>query len=406
MLDISEALESELPPEFRSRVVQGDLQSGGFSTMLTASADYVRNRRRVQLAGTGLTAFRYYQRLGQVTSVSHSAELDASVRLPKQASLQIAQTAAYSPSYLYQLFPTEASVVAGDSFQANPDYRIDATESHLYATRMGFAFGSPRRTRITATAEYSHTDFQDQTATRPNLTTYTTGVKVFRAVSSNAGLSVEYQYRTGDYEFGGLTKEHRVTMGVEYSRALSARRRATFRLNVSPATLEVPESTLNAVAAGPIRSVGEGAIPNVADQWLYQLQGDANVDYQFRPNWRATGNYRRGIEYLAVLTGPVLTHGASLGLTGLIRRRVDVSATAGRATGASTLSPNTQNLDTSTGELRIRYALRRSFALYSEYQYYYYDLRGQARVAPGLPSVFEQHRVRAGFMVFAEPLRR
>jgi hypothetical protein len=406
MLDISEALESELPPEFRSRVAEGDLQSGGFSTILTASADYVRNRRRMQLAGTGLTAFKYYQRVGQVTALSHSAELAASVRLPKQASLQIAQTAAYSPSYLYQLFPTEASRVAGDSFQANPDYRIDATESHYYKTRVGFAFGSPRRTRVTTTAEYSHTYFQQQPAAPPNLTTYTTGVKVFRAVSPNSGLSVEYQYLTGEFGFGGPTKEHRVTMGVEYSRALSARRRATFRLNVSPATLEVPESALNAVATGPVRSVVEGTVPNVADQWLYQLQGDATVDYQFRPNWRATGNYHHGIEYLAVLTEPVLTHGVSLGLTGLIARRVDVSAKAGHATGASALSYNTQNLDTSTGEVRLRYALKRSLALYSEYLYYYYDLRGQTRVALDLPSMFEQHSVRVGFMLFVEPLRR
>jgi hypothetical protein len=195
-------------------------------------------------------------------------------------------------------------------------------------------------------------------------------------------------------------------MGVEYSRALSVRRRAIFRLNVSPSTLEVPESALSAMAGGLVPSVTEGPLPNAINSWLYQLQGEASVDYQFRPNWRATGNYRHGVEYLAVFTQPVSTRGARVDLTGLITRRVDVSATAGHATGASALSPKTQNLDTSTGEVRIRYAFRRSFALYSEYQYYYYDLRGQARVAPGLPSVFEQHRVRAGFMLFAEPLRR
>jgi len=83
-----------------------------------------------------------------------------------------------------------------------------------------------------------------------------------------------------------------------------------------------------------------------------------------------------------------------------------VSAAAGHATGASAINRSTQNLDTSTGEVRIRYALKRSFALYSEYLYYYYDLRGQARLAPGLQSVCEQHRIRVGFMLFVEPLGR
>ena len=52
---MSEGLDSEVPPEFRSLVPQDDLQSGGRSTMLAASADYARNRRRVQLFGTAST---------------------------------------------------------------------------------------------------------------------------------------------------------------------------------------------------------------------------------------------------------------------------------------------------------------------------------------------------------------
>ena len=90
----------------------------------------------------------------------------------------------------------------------------------------------------------------------------------------------------------------------------------------------------------------------------------------------------------------------------MIGRRVDVSALAGSATGASPSSRNTRNFASYTGEARIRYALTRTFALYSEYLYYYYDLRGQARLAPGLPGVYEQHGIRVGFMVFGQPLGR
>ena len=107
-----------------------------------------------------------------------------------------------------------------------------------------------------------------------------------------------------------------------------------------------------------------------------------------------------------MLSEPVFSDGARVELTGLITRRIDVSAMAGYATAASAIHPTDQNLETHTGDVRIRYALKRSFALYSEYLYYYYDLRGQTRLAPGLPSVFEQHGIRVGFMVFAEALGR
>jgi hypothetical protein len=404
LITASEGLDSELPPEFASRVVQGDLQQGGLSTMLTATADYTRKRRRLQLAGTASTAVRYYQRLDRVDAVSDSAGLGASIRLPKQATLEVNQSAAYAPSYLYQLFPTVAPPALGESIPANPDYRIGRTDSYSYGTRMALVFGSSLGTSVTATAEYNHTDFRQQTATRPNLTIYASGAKFSHAMSRSGGFSIEYQYRTGEFGFGGLTKEHRLTMGVDYSPALSVRRRAIFHFNLAPSLLDIPESVLPVVDAGAAKSALDGHVPSAAEPRLYRLQGEAGVTYPFRSNWRATGSYRRRVEYLAVLTEPVFTGAARAELTGLITRRADLMAAAGYVTGASAIPGSTLNLDTRIGDVRIRYALKRSFGLYSEYQYHYYDLRGQARFAPDLPSVFGQHRVSVGFMLFATPL--
>jgi hypothetical protein len=412
LFDMSETRDSALPAELRSRISRDDLQSGGFSTMLIASTDYARNRSRVQLAGTALTAFKYYQRLDRVAAVSHSAGLGATVHLPKQGSFEIDQTAAYSPSYWYQLFPTGVLPEPGESIPADPDYRIDQTDSYSYGTRMALAFGSARRTRVTTTAEYSHTDFQRQTAARPDLTILSAGAKVSRGVSRHSGFSVEYEYRSGQFGFVEPTIEHRITMGVEYSRALTVSRRAIFRVNVSPSMLEVPEEALATVAISPVpialeesvTSTGDGAVQNAMDGRLYRLQGDAGVEYPFRPNWRATVTYRRGVEYLAVLREPVFSNGARAELTGVIRRRLDLSAVAGYATGASAINRGGSNLGTYTGEVRVRYALKRPFALYSQYLYYYYDLRGQARLAPDLPSVFAQHGIRVGFMLFGQAL--
>ena len=191
-----------------------------------------------------------------------------------------------------------------------------------------------------------------------------------------------------------MTKEHRVTIGAEYSPPLSRTRRATFRFNLSPARLDLPESALSPITAGALTGR------------LYQLDGGDGVSYPFRPNWSAELNYRRGVEYLAVLTEPVFADAASAELTGLIARRVDLTARAGYATAASALSLDSQKFSSYTGDVKIRYALKRSFALYSQYLYYYYDLRGQARLAPDLPSVFEQHAVHIGFMLFIETLGR
>jgi len=391
-LSMGEALDSEVPPEFRSLVPGDGLQSGGRSTMLAASADYARDRRSVQLFGTASTYVRYAHRLDRIAVGSQSAQVGAGIRLPKQGRLQLTQAAAYSPSYLYQLFPT-AALAPGEAIPANPEYRIDQTESYSYQSRMALAFGSLRGTRLTTTAEYGVTEFKKQSAVRPNLSTYSAGARVSRAFSRSAALSLGYDYDTGQFGAGTLTKAHRVTMGVEYSPALSVTRRVTFRLDVSPSVVETSESAVTASAPR-------------AERRLYPLQGEASVDFPFRLKWRASASYRRSVDHVAVLAEPLLATGAHVKVMGVIGRRVDVSASAGYAAAASAISLNTRSLTTYTGEARIRYAFTRAWALYAEYLYYSYDLRGLAALTAGLPGVYEQHGIRVGFTVFGQPLGR
>ena len=181
--------------------------------------------------------------------------------------------------------------------------------------------------------------------------------------------------------------------GVEYSAALSRTRRATFRLDVRPTQLDVPASSVNVLTGDPV------------DQHLYRLSGEASVSYPFRLNWQTAARYRRSVEYLSVLGQPVLSDGGRLELTGLLARRIDLSASAGYVDAVSALN-TASTLVTYTGQVAIRYALKRSLALSSEYLYYYYDMREQAALATQVPPRFEQHGVRFGVVLFLEPFGR
>jgi hypothetical protein len=204
-------------------------------------------------------------------------------------------------------------------------------------------------------------------------------------------LSAEYEYRAGQFGYGGHATEQRVRMGAEYSPALSISRRAEFRFNVAPSVLKLPESSASGV-------LGSGT--------LYRLEWDASAKYPAFLGWSFGGSYRRGVEYVAVLREPVVSDAAGLELAGLVSRRLDVSASAGYAVGSSAFTSASQRFDTYTGTVRARYALKRSFALYADYLYYYYDLRGQRALAPQLQPVFEQQGLRVGVMVWSRPLGR
>ena len=388
---LAEGLESAVPPDLASRVSR-ELQSGGFSTQLAAAWDYARTGKRLNLASNASTAFKYYQSLDRFDALGHNLGVGANIRLPN-GSVQLNQSAAYSPSYLYQLFPTDSSPILGESIPINPEYQIVDTESFVYSTTARLSFGSVRGTQFTASGTFSHTDFEQQAFQPLDLDSYHGGVEVARRITSSGRFIAGYDFHSGEFGLGGVTTEHGVTIGAEWSPALSRTRRVTLRLDVTPSRLELPASALNGLSAGE------------ADLQLNRLSSEASITYPFRPNWQTTARYRRSVEYLSVLGQPVLSDGGRLELTGLPARRIDLTASAGYVAATSALS-STQALVTYTGQVAIRYALKRSLALSAEYLYYYYDLSEQAGLAPHLSPTYEQHGVRVGVVLFVETLGR
>jgi hypothetical protein len=379
---LTEGFESEIPPEFQARIPNSGPQSGGWSTMLTTSADYLNAGRRLQVGGTAQSAFRYYQQLDKVSSASHSGGLQARLQLSRTATLQLNQTAAYSPSYLFQLFPNAELPGLEEPIAPAAEYQVRETESYSFATDALIAVGSARGHRLAVSGNYARTELRKQLLERPDMITYSGRARYSHGVGRTGVLSTEYEYRVGEV---GLTPyaQHLVNISGEYSKALSSSRRATFRFTVSPSTMEMPDSAQSAAITGRVS----------------KLQGSGAVDYQFLRTWRASASYRRGVEYVAVLTEPVFSDSGRADLSGLLGGRVDVTVSAAVAKGQSALTRNTQRLDTYTGTARVRVALTRALALSTEYFYYFYDQRGSS-LAPGLPSTFEQHGIRAGLVLW------
>ncbi|MEO5739766.1 MAG: hypothetical protein ABIS29_04135 [Vicinamibacterales bacterium] len=396
--DVAEGFESDVPSEQGVAVVGGGLGTGGFSTLFGGSSTYARRGRRLQLAASASTAFKYYQRIERLDPLSHGASIGLGLRLPKQGKFEITQAAAYSPSYLYQLFPQVNAPELGALIPLNPDYQIDQRNSSSYSTRAAVNYGAQRGTQFSTFGEYTVTAYQNEAAREDaaavaGLETRSIGTRLSRAITSRASFASEYRYRTGEFEFKGSSQEHEARIGVEYSPPLSASRRLTIRLNAAPAWLKFPAAALATVVTA------------TTDQYLFRLQGDGYVSYPFRRNWLAAAAYDRGVQYLVGLPEPLLSDSVRAQLTGLISRRVDLSASAAYFTAESGIPGSSQNLDTYTGTVKIRYAFTRSVAMYSEYLYYYYD-QGQSSLVPGLPSVFEQHGIRVGVALFTTVLGR
>jgi hypothetical protein len=386
---IAEAFDTEPPPELRSRIQQASPQSGGFSSMLTADAGYERQRRVGKVTAEAFTALQYYPRLGRVVALAHSVGVGSTLRLTRSSTLEFGQTADYSPSYLYRLFPLVAEQAVGEITPAAPDYRVDETRSVANSTRLTVRTGRSRGKQMSASIEHGATEFHGGSE-RPDLDTLSGRVEYSHGAGRTGTFSIEYEYRAGEFGYEAETTEQRLRMSANYSPSLSRTRRAQFRFSLAPSAIQIPPAALNVAATGT----------------LYRMEGEGAATYPFLRSWLVGGSYRRGLEYIAVLREPVFRDAARLQLTGLVRTRVDLLASGGYVVGESVVERNFAHFDTYTGTVRGRYSVTRSLAVYAEYQYYFYNLRGQFALAPDLPAAFEQQGVRVGLMLWTRPLSR
>jgi hypothetical protein len=360
--------------------------------MLMANMDYGWQGSRVRVGVTGASALRYYSELESVSTASYAAGFGVSARLDGRTTIFANQSVAYSPSYLYAVFPREAVTNPGTAAPPPPDYAVSDTESYFYGTTLTLTRGLSRRSHVSATGEFQYTDFLHETTRQPDLHSESVRAEYSRNLARNLALRVGYRYRSGTFGYGsalGLAPdlsatEHGPDVGVAYTRPVSATRNIALGFSVGSSAMSVPGL-------------------NTSDS--YRPYGEVTVGWQFSTAWQVRGTGRRGLEYVAGLSAPVFVDSFAAELGGLLHPRLNVLASARYSSGASALSSRAQPFDTYTGDFQIRYALNRELSFYGEYLYYFYDFQGTG-LAPGIPPRLERNGVRAGLTVWVPALRR
>ncbi len=353
--------------------------------MAVGTAEYAHTRRRARIAATGQSAFRYFGELDRVDALGQSAGIGADIRLTRLASLRIDQSAAYTPSYLYNLIPSSTPPALGDTIETAPNFQVVHDDSYSYRSAVSLSIGGTGRgPSLQIGGGYDRTRYLTERLDRSRLTTHYGRLTFTQHLRRNLGLSGEYEYRTGNYGLG-LSNEHRISGGIDYTRRLSSTRDAKFRVSIGRSMLEMPFVTAES-------EVDDQVEPTFAD---------ASVAIELKRNWDLTGSVRRNIEYTPLFREPLLSQGASVSLTGLLTRRIDFSGTVGYADGTAALNQG-NTIKTYTGDARARFALTRSVSLFGEYVYFYYDIHGrELPVIVNLPEAFQQHGVRFGLALWA-----
>jgi len=366
-------------------------QSSGFNTTFVGSGSYSWVREKMQLGVTGSTAYRYYNEISNSITTS-SAGVGLSAEVARRTNITLNQTFAYSPPYLYGLFPSVQASEPGSTNAAGPDYLVNDAESYNYLSYASLSRGVTRRGTALVAVDYSYTDFVQNSQTRGDVSNTGIDAQYQQGISRNAVLVGGYHFRIGELGFGGgrNTHEHGVTFGVDYTKRLSPTRRVIFRGNLGSTMIDIPESLPFGILA----------------QRRTSLTGDAGADVYFARSWQARASYRRGMEYVADVVHPILADGFTGQLNGQLAPRVDLLLVGGYSNGESALLSNAFKMKTYTGDVRVRFAITRAVSTFGEYIYYYYDYSGSQLNAPNLIPSVERNGVRAGLTVWFSARRR
>jgi hypothetical protein len=404
-LDVGGVYDDDSGDDFRGP--QGGLVTGGYSSTLLGTASYARNRRRFSLSATTISALRYYSDADRVRPTSHVGGGTAILSLTRQASLSVTQTAAYSPSYLYQLFPSVSPLDPNVPVAAAPDYRVEPSSSISRSTRVGTTFPTPVGA-VSLSGTRADTDFWGQT-TSLDMSTRVGNAAMSWRFSRRAGLSAGYEYRVGQYGAGGESIDQRLRISADYTQPLSSTRRATFSVSVAPSRYTPATSTVTAPSTPVTTATPAPTTTGPASR--DRLETSADVRVGITRKWSVNAGYRRGVDYVASLSEPLFNRGATLAINGSITRFLQVGASGGWMNGSSAASTGSQangDLESYTGSVRLGLALGRRVSAYGEYLYYHYDIGTQAGFAPGLPTGLDRRTIRFGVSLIARPfgLRR
>lgn len=390
-LVVAEGYDSDVPAGFRSTIDPTNVQLGGLFTTMDGAANYTWTGTRAQFGAVGNTSVRRYQELGETRAVSHSAGAGLSLQLPGKNRLSVNEAIAYSPSYIYDLFPKGTAVAPVEAPPPGLDYSVNNFASYFLASTFSLRHEFSRRSSIAVEGDLENYRIRLQPSLGwRNTMTNAVGGSYSYNLRRNTAFTARYRYRTGDTAYAtlGKTTEQGITLGLDVTRPLSVTRRASFGFRLGVSSADVPDTVQD--------------LAMVRRQYL--LNAETNVSYQFSRSWQMRANYKRGLEYVVDFPDPVFADGYSAQVDGLITRRVDITATAGYSSGASLLNRNT--FDTYIGSVRARWALSSMLAVYLEYLSYYYDFRHDVLSTEDLGRGLSRNGVRAGVTLWAPALRR
>jgi len=298
------------------------------------------------------------------TMSSHAASISGLVRWGRRTTLTGSQTLTYEPLGAFFRFPTLFEGGIGQVDAPSPDFAVVEGAYTTLSTAASASHQLSRRSSLTGSYYDSIGSLNGISTT--GFRTQQGFLRYGHKITRNMGVHASYgytdtRYRNGVDAYRGATYDG----GVDYLRDLSVTRR-----------------TRLAVSSG-LGTVKDGRYTR------YFVMGTGTLTREIGRTWEAAALYTRGVSFFETVRLPYFYDSVTLGVSGLIARRVQVHSSAGATVGDLSspnpaVSPRTNRFSTAYGVAGVLYALSRYAGIAADYVIYGYSIDDASVLSHGL----------------------
>jgi len=377
--------------------IQADQLVGTGSSPTTSQAAVGRNREFLsfqtgvsyQVQGQKLgflvaegSSARRYQELGNDIIASHAAKVGVTYDFSPRTHLEVYQSATFMPLYALTLFGGLFPLPVGEAMPEDQDLGTVRDDHRRYETSGTFLHRLSRRSTFGVTYNFGKSVFP---AAVNDQTVSTGTMRYTRTLVRGLDLNLGYGYTVAHYVFGAetpTTKVQNLDLGLGYNRELSFSRRTKLAFNSGTAGYNDQAHT------------------------RYRIVGRVALMHEIGRTWTTSVGYYRDVGFVENLRDPTFSDSISVGLSGLVTRRLQLHSAAGGAVGTVGLSTNANRFSGYYGEGGFTIGLTRFMGLDVSYVKYHYHVGAQQVLPIGVFTQLDRQSIRFALQLWSPLINR
>jgi len=324
---------------------------------------------------------RFYREIPSNFLAGHSVSGGVAFEVTKSTHISGSVSASYQPFYSASYLPPVFDAALGALTLDHPD--VSYLRRKYFSRASGFSVTHQLSARTSVSGNYNFSS--SGVVAEDGFGTRSYGASLSHGIGKGLSARVGYYNNLATFNENGAQKHSRfysIDAGLDFSKSLSLTRKTALTFST-----------------GTTAANGGG-------QTHYNLVGDVRLTRELGRTWSAGASANRSMQFDPVVRDITLTDGVTVGISGMINRRVQVQAGIGTSRGNAGFDTPNNGLVSSSASASMNYGITRYLGVGVQYTYYYSSYESGVNLPLGWPRTLDRQSFSANVNLWAPLMTR